>query len=118
MTHAYLGVATSGSSTDTPGARLASVTSGGPGADAGLRSGDVVTKLGDANVQNANDLVAAIASHRPGDKVAVTVERSSKTVQLTVMLGTQPHRAARAAKTAAGLGSPRAVRAGSCVSLW
>ena len=65
-------------------------TSGGPGADAGLRSGDVVTKLGDANVQNANDLVAAIASHRPGDKVAVTVERSSKPVQLTVTLGTQP----------------------------
>jgi putative serine protease PepD len=90
VTHAYLGVATSGSSTDTPGATLASVTSGGPGADAGLRSGDVVTKLGDANVQNANDLVAAITSHRPGDKVAVTVERSSKTVQLTVTLGTQP----------------------------
>ena len=90
VTHAYLGVATSGSSTDTPGATLASVTSGGPGADAGLRSGDVVTKLGDANVQNANDLVAAIASHRPGDKVAVTVERSSKPVQLTVTLGTQP----------------------------
>ena len=90
VTHAYLGVATSGSSTGTPGATLANVTSGGPAADAGLRSGDVVTELGDANVQNANDLVAAIASHRPGDKVAVTVERSSKTVQLTVTLGTQP----------------------------
>jgi len=90
VTHAYLGVATSGSSTGTPGATLANVTSGGPAADAGLRSGDVVTKLGGAKVQNANDLVAAIASHHPGDKVAVTVERSSNAVQLTVTLGTQP----------------------------
>ena len=90
VTHAYLGVATSGSSTGTPGATLAQVTAGGPAADAGLRTGDVVTKLGDAKVQNANDLVAAIAAHRPGDSVAVTVERGSNTVNLTVTLGTQP----------------------------
>ena len=90
VTHAYLGVATSPTTTGAPGARLASVTAGGPAADAGLRTGDVVTKIGGAKVQNANDLVAAIAAHHPGDKVAVTVERGSNTVKLTVTLGTQP----------------------------
>jgi S1-C subfamily serine protease len=90
VTHAYLGVATTGSSAGTPGATLADVTAGGPAAAAGLKTGDVVTQLGDAKVQNANDLVAAIAAHHPGDKVAITVERSSNTVQLTVTLGTQP----------------------------
>jgi putative serine protease PepD len=90
VTHAYLGVATSGASTTTVGAPVASVTSGGPAQAAGLRAGDVVTRLGNASVKNANDLVAAIAGHAPGDRVGVSVERVSNPVQLTVTLGTQP----------------------------
>jgi putative serine protease PepD len=90
ITHAYLGVATSGSTTSTPGATLAQVTAGGPAANAGLRTGDVVTKIGGASIQNANDLVAAIAGHQPGDKVAITVKRGSNTVHVTATLGKQP----------------------------
>ncbi len=90
ITHAYLGVATSGASTSTRGAVLGTLTAGGPAADAGLRAGDVVTKLGDAPVTNANDLVAAIADHQPGDRVKVTAKRGSETVDVTVTLGTQP----------------------------
>ena len=90
IAHAYLGVATSGTSTGTAGATLAQVTRGGPADDAGLRAGDVVTRIGGAKIQNANDLVAAIAAHNPGDKVAITVSRRSSTVQLTATLGTQP----------------------------
>ena len=90
VAHAYLGVATSGTSTSTPGATLAQVTRGGPAAAAGLRAGDVVTRIGRAKIQNANDLVAAIAAHNPGDKVAITVSRGSETIQLTATLGTQP----------------------------
>jgi S1-C subfamily serine protease len=41
-------------------------------------------------VTDSNDLVAAIAAHHPGDKVAVTVRRGSGTEHLTVTLGTQP----------------------------
>jgi putative serine protease PepD len=90
VSHAYLGVATSGSTTSTPGATLAQVTPGGPAARAGLRTGDIVTNIGGAKIQNANDLVAAIASHQPGDKVAITVKRGSNTVHVTATLGKQP----------------------------
>jgi len=90
VTHAYLGVATSGASTSTRGAVLGTLTSGSPAADAGLRAGDVVTKLGDTTITNANDLVAAIADHQPGDEVKVTAKRGSGTVEMTVTLGTQP----------------------------
>ena len=89
VSHAYLGVATSGA-TGTRGATLGALTSGGPAADAGLRAGDIVTKLGDTTITNANDLVAAIADHQPGDAVKVTAKRGSQTVELTVTLGTQP----------------------------
>jgi putative serine protease PepD len=91
IAHAYLGVATSASSsTSTPGATLADVTAGGPAQAAGLHAGDVVTTLGGSKVRNADDLVAAIADRAPGDKVAITVERGSTTVELTATLGKQP----------------------------
>ena len=92
VSHPYLGVATSGASAGAPGATLGSVTPGGPADDAGLRAGDVVTQLGDAKITNANDLVGAIADHRPGDAVKVTAKRGAKTVELTVTLGRQPTR--------------------------
>ena len=93
VSHAYLGVSTSSVSSATSGALVQSVTSGGPAADAGLRSGDVITKLGSTTIKGSNDLVAAIATHKPGDKVTVTVRRGSDTSDLTVTLGTQPTQA-------------------------
>jgi putative serine protease PepD len=91
--HAYLGVATSTADSAAPGALVQSVTRGGPAASAGLRSGDVVTAIGSTAIHGTNDLVAAIATHQPGDRVQLTVRRGSRTVELTATLGTQPTRA-------------------------
>jgi putative serine protease PepD len=89
--HAYLGVETSDiASTGTAGVPIAGVSGGGPAGSAGLRTGDVVTKIGNATIKDQNDLVAAIATHQPGDRVPVTVRRGSHTVTVTVTLGTQP----------------------------
>jgi putative serine protease PepD len=88
--HAYLGVSTADSPSSTAGAAVASVASGGPAADGGLRGGDIVTSLAGAKVTDSNDLVAAIATHQPGDKVQITVRRGSSTERFTVTLGTQP----------------------------
>ena len=88
--HAYIGVATSDAPNQTGGAAIGQVTAGGPAAAAGIKAGDVITKLGSASVNTSSDLVAAIAGHHPGDKVQVTVRRGSSTIQRTVTLGTQP----------------------------
>jgi putative serine protease PepD len=87
--HAYLGVQARSSSTTTPGtgATLASVESGGPAAAAGLRAGDVVTKVGDRPITSADELVAAVRSYAPGDKVALTIRRGSEEQTVTVTLG-------------------------------
>jgi putative serine protease PepD len=91
--HAYLGVSTSTADGSATGALVSSVTRGGPAADAGVRSGDVVIALGTTPIRGTNDLVAAIATHKPGDRVALAVRRGSQTVELTVTLGTQPTQA-------------------------
>ena len=90
VSHAYLGVSTSTADTSNPGALVQSVTSGGPADSAGLRAGDVVTALGSTPIRGTNDLVATIATHRPGDRVDATVRRGSRTIKVTVTLGTQP----------------------------
>jgi putative serine protease PepD len=89
VNHAYLGVGTGGAG-DGKGALVGSVESGGPAAAAGLRSGDVVTAFDGSPIQGSNDLVAAITSHRPGDRVKLTVRRGSATNDLTVTLAAQP----------------------------
>jgi putative serine protease PepD len=91
--HAYLGVASADSSTETAGATVSGIVNGGPADDAGLRPGDIVTAFGGTAVADSTDLVAAIAAHQPGDKVEVTVKRGSGTEHATVTLGTQPARA-------------------------
>jgi putative serine protease PepD len=97
--HAYLGVSTSDLGSGSTGALIQSVSSSGPAASAGLRSGDVVTRIGSAAIKGTNDLVAAVAAHAPGDRVQVTVKRGSSTRTVTVTLGTQPTQAAQSGQT-------------------
>ena len=55
------------------GAIISGVTSGGPADSAGLKAGDVVTKVDDRLVLNGTEFIVAIRSHVPGDKVVLTL---------------------------------------------
>ena len=81
--HAYLGITLDGSNTST---KLAEVKAGTPADSAGLAVGDVITEIAGKSVSNGDELRAAIAAKRPGDKVSVTYTRGGKshTVQLTL----------------------------------
>jgi putative serine protease PepD len=69
------------------GATIAAVQSGSPAAAAGLAAGDVVTKVGDARVEDFSDLVARIGAHAPGDTVTLTVRSSGTEKTVTATLG-------------------------------
>ncbi|GAA1364552.1 S1C family serine protease [Streptomyces beijiangensis] len=68
------------------GVAVVSTTDGGAAAKAGLKAGDIITKLGDTGITTMNSLSEALASDAPGQKVQVTYERdgSSKTVEVTL----------------------------------
>jgi len=85
-THALLGTSIR-DATGESGATVESVTKGGAADAAGLRKGDVVTKLDDRIIPDADSLVAAVRSYRPGDKVTLTIERGGSTKTLHVTLG-------------------------------
>lgn len=69
------------------GARLTSVESGGAADAAGIKAGDVITKVGDAMIGNYADLMAQILTHAPGQTVPVTVSSGGQTRTVQVTLG-------------------------------
>ncbi|NUU22563.1 MAG: PDZ domain-containing protein [Streptomycetaceae bacterium] len=64
----------------------APVTAGGPADKAGLKAGDVITKLGERPITSYEELFSEIWSHRPGEKVKITYQRDGKesTTELTL----------------------------------
>ncbi|OLF15199.1 S1C family serine protease [Actinophytocola xanthii] len=69
---------------DAGGALIVDVTANGPGANAGLADGDVVTKLDERRIDTSDALVAAVRSHKPGDKVRLELDNGSRTVEATL----------------------------------
>ncbi|MCX4610204.1 MULTISPECIES: S1C family serine protease [Streptomyces] len=65
----------------------AAVTSGGPADKAGLKPGDVITKLDDQVIDSGPTLIGEIWTHQPGDVVKLTYTRDGKTHTAEVTLG-------------------------------
>ncbi|QYX78909.1 S1C family serine protease [Streptomyces akebiae] len=64
-----------------------SITPGGPADKAGLKPGDVITKLDDHVIDSGPTLIGEIWTHLPGDKVTLTYTRDGKTRTADVTLG-------------------------------
>ena len=91
-THAMLGIGVQDAATTstavriTDGAVVGEVTQGSAAEDAGLRSGDVITKVEDHEITSADSLIATVRSYRPGDAVSVTFQRDDQEQTATVTL--------------------------------
>ncbi len=75
---------------DTAGALVASVVDDSPAEKAGIKPGDVITKLNDQKVGNPRDLAIKVAGVVPNTKVTLTFLRNgtTETAQATVALKT------------------------------
>jgi hypothetical protein len=71
------------------GVRLAGVSSGSPAAQAGLREGDVIVRLGDKDIQNIEDLTDALQAHKSGDQVNVVVLRAGAPITFRATLSSR-----------------------------
>jgi S1-C subfamily serine protease len=72
------------------GALVVRVEPGSPAESAGLRRGDVVTRLDGDRIATADDLVAATRRHKAGDRVTLTVRRGAVDQRIEVTLGSRP----------------------------
>lgn len=79
----FLGVM---SEANKDGARITDVTEKSGADSAGLKEGDIITKVGDTKIANPSDLSAAIGKYNPNDKVNITYSRDGKTSTTTATL--------------------------------
>jgi len=73
-------------SQEKPGYALMGVTKGGPAEKGGLKSGDIIVKLGDAKIGNLEDFDIALRKYKAGDKVTVTATRDDKDTKFEIVL--------------------------------
>ena len=90
-THSQVGISVADAASRTNGAPglgagVQAVTAGGPAAAAGLRPGDVITKVADRVVTDADGLIVAIRAHDPGSRVTLAYTRDGATRTTTATL--------------------------------
>jgi putative serine protease PepD len=71
------------------GAAIVDITSGGAADKAGLRVGDIITKLNDRTIDTADALVAAVRAEKVGAVVKITYLRNGATETTSLTLGSQ-----------------------------
>jgi serine protease Do len=81
---AFLGIATEETSS---GARIQQVTEESAAEKAGLKKGDVITKIDDKTVTNQREVSEVIRKHKPDDKITITYMRDGKENKTTATLG-------------------------------
>jgi Do/DeqQ family serine protease len=68
------------------GVFVAGVNNNGAAAEAGIEPGDIITKVGNIEVNKTSELLEHIGQFRPGDKVNLTVIRDGKEKIIPVVL--------------------------------
>ncbi|MEM8608152.1 MAG: trypsin-like peptidase domain-containing protein [Myxococcota bacterium] len=72
------------------GALISSVVEDGPADKAGLKAGDVIVAVDDAEIREGHDLLRTVLRKDVGERLNVKVRRGSDTVKLKVVAGERP----------------------------
>jgi serine protease Do len=86
----FLGVAVSPANEDGTGVKIAQITADSPAAKAGIKEGDVITKVNGKDVPEVTEFLKAVGSNKVGDKLKMTVMRDGKEQSVTATLGPRP----------------------------
>lgn len=84
---AFLGVTSMRPEKGPAGARIAEISPGSAAEKAGLKSGDVITKLDEMPIEGPEDLSRVVGKYDPDEKVTITYLRDGKEQKATVTLG-------------------------------
>ena len=68
------------------GAKITDVTKGSAADKAGLKEGDVITKIGDKNITDENDVFDAVNSHKAKEDVTISYKRDGSAADVKATL--------------------------------
>ncbi len=69
------------------GAEIRDITKESGASKAGLKEGDVITKIDDKKIETPDDLSKVIKAHKAGEKISITYLRDDKEQKATAELG-------------------------------
>jgi len=69
------------------GVKVTEITDESAAKKAGIKEGDIITKIGDAKIGDPDQLSEEVRKHKPGEKVTVTLLRDKKEQKVTAELG-------------------------------
>lgn len=69
------------------GAYVSGVTSGSSAEKAGIKVGDIITRVENDKISNTSDVLLAVRKHNPGDAIEITLNRSGEEMTVTAILG-------------------------------
>jgi S1-C subfamily serine protease len=86
---AYLGTIPDYAQGDIKGVKLSGVSPVGPAAKAGVKSGDVIIKLAEKDIQNIYDYTYVMGDLKIGKETTIKVLRDGKEVEMKIMPGSR-----------------------------
>jgi serine protease Do len=88
----YLGAAVESTRTNAEhqGVIVQDVTANSPAEAAGLKKGDIITKVGKEQVRDADELAKLVGEHKVGDQLPLTLVRDGQEKSITVTLQQRP----------------------------
>jgi S1-C subfamily serine protease len=99
VVHPYMGIgyvplnpgsAAQMSVTNEHGALVQRVEPNSPASQAGVQTRDVITEIDGQALKDESALPKTVSSHKPGDKITLTVIRDGKSMQIPLTLGEMP----------------------------
>jgi S1-C subfamily serine protease len=69
---------------------IAKVVPGGPGDDAGLATGDVITAVDNQPVASASDVQRLVRAHKPSDVISMNIMRNGEAATVKITVGEYP----------------------------
>jgi serine protease Do len=69
------------------GVKVTEITDESAAKKAGIKEGDIITKIGETKIEDPEGLSEEVRKHKPGEKVSVTLLRDKKEQKVTAELG-------------------------------
>ncbi|MCK6538793.1 MAG: trypsin-like peptidase domain-containing protein [Anaerolineales bacterium] len=73
------------------GVYVMKVADGSPASKAGLKQGDIITKIGDVALDETHPYVNTLFTFKPGDQITLEIMRDGKEMQVQITLGEAKH---------------------------
>ncbi|MEW9549807.1 S1C family serine protease [Nonomuraea sp. NPDC050783] len=89
VSHAFLGVSVTDATGDVPGALIRQVSAGSPADKAGLKQGDLITRIGDTEVEGGDTVVGQVRGFTVGQQVRITYLRDGEEETVTATMAEQ-----------------------------